>query len=185
MIRNTRYYIATGKTSNSNGAKMIFRITDKLAKKIKESPQKSLPPAESPYLDWTANLFCFNRVQYVIVSNTQSLYSIIMYAKGINDYSIFINYVLSDMGNFMVEDGNEFIFSRLIAPNAKVICFSKPEGKRVIGSMNNLIYLAESHLEENFSPHETACRINKAPMGLLKYVQPCEAFKTMLPFKLV
>ncbi len=163
---------------------MIFRITTKLAKKIKESPQESLPQAESPYLDWTANLFHVNRVQYIIVTNTQSLYSIIMYAKGINDNSIFINYVLSYMGNFMVEDGNEFIFRRLIAPNAKVIYFSKPEGKRVTGSMNNLVYLAEWHLSDgNLSPFETARRINSAPMGLLKYELPCEAFKIMIPFK--
>ena len=162
---------------------MIFRITEKLAKKIKESPQKSIPPAESPYLDWTANLFYVNKVQYIIVTNTQSLYSIIMYAKGINNSSIFINYVLSAMRNFMVEDGNEFIFSRLIAPNAKVVYFSKPEGRRVSGSMNNLVYMAEGHLSDsNLSPFETSLMINGAPMGLLKYEMPCEAFKKMLPF---
>ena len=72
---------------------MIFRITDKLARKIKESPQESLPLAESPYLDWTANLFYVNKAQYIIVTNTQSLYSIIMHGKGITDDSKFIDHV--------------------------------------------------------------------------------------------
>jgi len=62
---------------------MIFRLTQKLAKKIHEFPVKSVLPAENPYLDWTADLFYVNRAQYVIATNTQSLYSVIMHGKGV------------------------------------------------------------------------------------------------------
>lgn len=36
---------------------MIFRLSQKLAKKIKEAPSQSLPPDPNPFADWSAHLF--------------------------------------------------------------------------------------------------------------------------------
>jgi hypothetical protein len=55
---------------------MIFRLTHKLAKKIRIAPLQNLPPDRNPFIDWTAHLFTAERVQYLIVTNTTSLYSL-------------------------------------------------------------------------------------------------------------
>lgn len=64
---------------------MILRLTLKLAKKIGIVPLPAIPYDENrnPILDWNANLFTVQRAQYIILTNTASLYSLIMYGKGI------------------------------------------------------------------------------------------------------
>jgi hypothetical protein len=62
---------------------MIFRLSQKLATKIKEVTLPALPLDDNPFADWSAQLFVADRTQYVLLSNTQSLYSTVIYGKGI------------------------------------------------------------------------------------------------------
>ena len=41
---------------------LIFRVTQKLATKLKIAPTTALPRADDPLTDWTANLFVADRV---------------------------------------------------------------------------------------------------------------------------
>ncbi|MCL4195363.1 MAG: hypothetical protein KJZ87_26730 [Thermoguttaceae bacterium] len=66
---------------------MIFRLSRKLAAKLKEGSLPSLPLDENPYADWSAHLFTADRTQYIIISNTKSLYSVVLYGRGITDSS--------------------------------------------------------------------------------------------------
>ena len=126
---------------------MIFRLTQKLGKKIGVEPTTCLPPASHPFLDWTANLFTVQRVQYIIVTNTQSLYSVVMFGRGITDGNQFLKRALSSMRQLMEDNGNEFLYQRLIAPHTGRISFSKTGDNRVLGSINELIFQATCHLE--------------------------------------
>lgn len=74
---------------------MIFRLSQKLAKKIKAGPLASVPLNENPYADWSAHLFTVNRTQYIILSNTKSLYSCVMFGAGITNDSVFIERAFS------------------------------------------------------------------------------------------
>jgi hypothetical protein len=161
---------------------MIFRLTQKMAKKIKETPNQSCPAASTPYADWSAHLFTAARAQYVIVTNTASLYSIILHGRGITDASRFIEYTLAFMADYMTGDGFEFQFCRFIAPDAKEVLFSKVTDRRVTGSMNDLIQMAQWLLmERQLSPFEAAQKINQSPMSYLDYDNPREAFSKMKP----
>jgi hypothetical protein len=73
---------------------MIFRLSQKLATKLKEGNLPTVPLDENPYTDWSANLFSADRTQYLIVTNTRALYSVVMYGKGIFDYNKFIDRAL-------------------------------------------------------------------------------------------
>ena len=64
---------------------MIFRLSQKLKTKFKVGNLPTLPLHENPYADWSAHLFLADRTQYVILSNTKSLYSIVMYGKALTD----------------------------------------------------------------------------------------------------
>ena len=159
---------------------MIFRLTQKLAKKIRLAPLQALPPGQNPFIDWTANLFTAGRAQYIIVTNTASLYSLIMYGRGITDDNELIRRTLSFMREFMTYDGCEFLYRRLIAPHAAGVSFSKATDRRVIGSMNELIFESGFYLvERQLSPFETSCRINETPMSYLDYNRPREAFRSL------
>jgi hypothetical protein len=62
---------------------MIFRLSQKLATKLKEGNLPSVPLDENPYADWSAHLFTADRTQYIIVANMKALYSVVMFGKGI------------------------------------------------------------------------------------------------------
>lgn len=61
---------------------MIFRLSQKLATKIKEGKLPEISLDENPYADWSCHLFTVDCTQYIILSNTKSLYSCVMYGKG-------------------------------------------------------------------------------------------------------
>jgi len=159
---------------------LIFRITHKLGKKIGFEPYQSIPLDSNPFIDWSAHLFTAERVQYIMVTNTLSLYSIVMYGKGITNESKFINGVLSYMKFYMCGDGNESIFERYISSNTAQVFFSKNLNRAVTGSMNDLIFHAKIHLiERNESPYNVSVRLNEIPMSYLRYDNPRNSFRTI------
>ena len=100
-----------------------------------------------------------------------------MYGRGITDDSIFLKAALSHLQEFMVEDGFEFLYRRLVAPATGLIHFSKTGNRRVLGSINDLVFQAKVYLEDDeLSPYDVSERINRSPMSLLNYRNPKEAF---------
>src|SRR5271163_4209211 len=88
------------KTWNSVDA-MIFRISQKLNAKIKAGTLANLPLNENLFADWSAHLFVAGRSQYILLSNTKSLYSTVLPGKGVTDESDFIERALSRIREFM------------------------------------------------------------------------------------
>lgn len=157
---------------------MIFHLTQKLAKKVKLHPLKALPEADNPFLDWTANLFTVEHTQYIIITNTLSLYNIVMYGRGVNNENEFIKSVLNSMREYMINDGCEIIYRKMIEPFTSQIAFSKVTNKNVLGSMNDLIYEAKMFIgERRLSVFETSLTINDTPMKYIGYKYPSEAFR--------
>jgi hypothetical protein len=163
---------------------MIFRLSQKLGKKLKTGTLTSLPPDENPYADWSAHLFTAERTQYIIVTNTKSLYSMVMYGKGITNDGRFIDRALSCLREFMADDGQEFVYRRFIAPASGAIRFAKAFNRSVTGSMNELVHHAKMWLSVGgLSPYDTSFRLNEILMSALGkprgYQKPREAFKRL------
>jgi hypothetical protein len=97
---------------------MIFRLSQKLAKKLKIPVPRSAPADLNPFADWSGHLFAADRTQYLILTNMPSLYSTVIYGRGIANYRQFLDRALSAIREFIVDDGHDFIFRRLIAPAA-------------------------------------------------------------------
>jgi hypothetical protein len=136
--------------------------------------------------DWSCHLFVADRTHYILVSNTKSLYSVVLYAKGITDESTFIDRVLSNLREFLSDDGQQFVYRTLIAPSAATVQFGKTIDRKVIGSMNELIAEATYFLvQEEMSPYEVGLRLNETPMSAIapskseRYGVPREAFRKM------
>ena len=140
-------------------------------------PHQSMPLDSNPYADWSAHLFTAERVQYIILTNTASLYSIVKYGKGITNESRFIKDALSCMKLFLPYDGNASVFERYIAHETSSVYFSKSINRAVTGSMNDLVSSAKFYLEEgDESPYEVSVRLNEMPMSYLSYDNPKNAF---------
>ena len=122
---------------------MIIRLSEKLCTKIKVGKLKEMPLDENLYADWSANLFVVDRTQYIILSNTASLYSCVMYGKEIKNDSWFIQRALNSIREFMDADGCEDVYLNQIAPSTRTVCFAKALNRQVIGSMKGTRHVGE------------------------------------------
>jgi hypothetical protein len=100
------------------------------------------------FADWTANLFTVDWVQYIILVNSATLYSVIMYGRGITDGGIFIDRALSALRDFMSDDDLPFFFHRFIVPKSASVSFSRTGDQSLLGSINDLVACARIHLGE-------------------------------------
>ena len=160
---------------------MIIRFTDKLAKKLKLGPITKIDDYTSnPYLEWYANYFTANRVQYIIVTNAASLLTIVMYGRGISDYGLFQEQFISQLGDYLKEIGCELIFDRIIKSDMGPTILSKNIDKSVTGSMTRMIYFLKFKLEANdMSPWDLTEYINTTNFNAIDFQEPIEAFKSL------
>ncbi len=164
---------------------MIFRLSQRLAKKLKTAATDTLPLDENPYADWSARVFTVGRTQYIIVANTKSLYSVVMQGKGGTSEKRFTERFLNAVRAFMEDDGQEFVYKRFIEAASDNVQFSKALNRTVTGSLNELVKVAELWLAEGVSPHDVGFRLNDTLMSALawagshNYGTPNEAFKLL------
>ena len=166
---------------------MIFRLSQKLNAKIRAGILATVPLDENPFADWSAHLFVAGRSQYILLSNTKSLYSTVLPGKGITDEGCFIERALSSIREFMEDDGQEFVYRRFVAPASGSVRFAKALNRSVTGSMNELIRDATVWLAEGGrSPREVSVSLNDVLLSALgrggsaSYGKPREALKALL-----
>ncbi|HUZ18541.1 MAG TPA: hypothetical protein VMV68_09140 [Spirochaetia bacterium] len=104
---------------------------------------------ENPFADWSATLFLADRTQYVLVTNTTSLYSVVMFGRGITGDSELIKRAVSHLGESMQDDGYHFLRERA--------------------------FLSESEI----SPYDASFKLNEIPMSYQSYEVPRDAFGRM------
>lgn len=159
---------------------MIFRLSQKLAKKLKIPLPRPAPADPNPFADWSGHLFTADRAQYLILTNTPSLYSTVHYGQGVTNDSQFLDRALSSISECMAHDGQEFAFRKFIAPAARTVPFGSALNRSVTGSMNELVTAARCWLaEDEQSPFGVGLMLNDMPMSYLGYNVPREAFKSL------
>lgn len=164
---------------------VIFRLSQKLNAKIKAGTLATLPLDENPFADWSAHLFIADRAQYILLANTKSLYSLVMYGKGITDDSVFIDRALENIREFMDADGLVPLYRHLIVPATGVVRFAKALDRSVTGSMNELTKFAMDELADGeIAPFDVGTKLNKILLSAIAtdgsgYGYPRDAFKAM------
>jgi hypothetical protein len=147
---------------------MIFRPSQRLNAKIKGGTLATVPLDENPFADWSAALFIAGRTQYILLSNTKTLYSTVMNAKGITNHSGFIERALGGIRDFMEADNLEFAYHRFLVPASGSVHFAKALDRSVTGSMNDMIKHARYFLtQDGQSPLDVGFRLNEIPMSAL------------------
>ncbi len=149
---------------------MIFRLSQKLSDKIKAETLATLPLDENPFADWSAGLFLGGRSQYILVSNTKSLYSTVLAGKGITDDKTFIEVALGSIREFMDADRQAGVYERLIAPVSGSVRFAKALNRSITGSINDMTRHAAYWLAAgDTSLFDIGTRLKGIPMSALKH----------------
>ena len=99
----------------------------------------TLPPDENHFADWSAGLFLVGHTQYILVTNTKSLYSTVLPGKGVTDEATFVGRASSSIREFLEADGYREVYERSIAPLMGTVQFAKTLNRSVTGSVNDLI----------------------------------------------
>ena len=165
---------------------MILRLSQKLAQKIDAGKLTELPLDDNPYADWSCHLFTADRTQYIILMNTASLYSCVMYGRGISNDRAFIVRALDTIREFTADDGKQFIYRKFIAPSSGTVSFAKALNRSVTGSMNDHIHAAKFMLADDMAPSDVGYRLNETPMSALngpdgrKYGYPKDVFSNLV-----
>lgn len=165
---------------------MILRPSQILNTKIKGGPLIAMPLDDNPFADWSCRLFTAAHTHYILVTNTQSLYSCVMYGRGNTDMNAFVDRVLTNLREFTEFDGHTSIYQRFIAPACTTIEFAKALNRSVIGSMNEFIAEAKYMLtERELSPFYVGFELNETPKSAIadgksgNYGLPKDAFKML------
>jgi len=160
---------------------MIFRLTQKMAKKTGVGEMTYVPPEGDAFLDWCAQLFTAQRVQYITLMTTKSLFTTLMYGRGVTEKDGFIKGVFAHMAAEALGSPIRLAYERFIEPDSGPIVFSKVGDRRVLGSINDMVERARIHIAaQGFDPDMAAILMNMIPMGQLKMETPADAFGEMM-----
>lgn len=145
---------------------MILRLSHNLSAKIKPGALTPAAMDENLYADWSLRLFHADRIHYILISNTRSLYSVVMFGRGIANAGLLADRVLEHVREFMKADGLEFMYRQFIEPASYSVKFSKALDRTVTGSMNELVSYAKEYLiSGELSPSQVAVKLNEIPMS--------------------
>jgi len=165
----------------NESASGILRVSAKLGKKIHLDYEQALPPSPNPFLDWSADLFTADRVQHILVTNSASLYSVVIYGKGVTGETRLFGDTLAAMRHIMNADGFANVFEDVIAPHSYPSALAKRENRSVIGSMNDFIFQSRFLLARHeMSPDDLSAFFNRTPMSYIDYRHPREEFRRMV-----
>ncbi len=166
---------------------MILRISQKLQVKIKAGPLEARPLNEIPLADWSAQVFVVARKQYVLLSNTKTLFSTVMRGDGVTNQSVFIDRALSSIRALLEAEGQRIAYERSIAPATSLVRFAKSLDRPVTGSMNELVQHATACLAEGeMSQCEVDLGLNDILLSILArskssaYGTPRDAFRELV-----
>lgn len=141
-------------------------------------------PVEKAHVDWCAHTFTAQRFRYTILTNTHSFLSVVMRGSGIGDENDFIRATIGALREYLVSSDRRRVWEQLMEPAAGEVRFARIPDRRVMGTINELVFQATVELiEGGLSPHETSDRLNQVPLSALwnrgPTISPGETFDAM------
>lgn len=159
---------------------VIFRCTQKLAKKFKLPLEKDCPETSTNILgDWYFNYFIFARKYYLLGVSEKSLLPVIIPAKEIKDFPARLGGELNKILEFLGIEKQK-IDEETSA--MQKIRFAATKSKIVLGCQNDSIRLLPYILDDN--PHssllEISLTLGRTPFRSINYSNPLEITRECL-----
>ena len=150
-----------------------------LARELGISLPATPPVIPSRIADWCVHRFRYGRKNWLIFCNTASLYSICAGASGVTDGE---SLARRAGGMIPLVLGKNSFGSQAEKFTAELTEFqwAPIPDRSVLGSMNDLIYMATGYLEDpEILPETLADKLGKTPMSALGMNHPTRVFGTI------
>ncbi len=157
------------------------------AKLVKELGTEQINEVDQPanLFDWHANLLRLNRKKYVLFTNDQTLYSVLVrWTKTLKTAGLLARFRLELFKNLMSEG---FLQERieLFLSHHSQISIKKTNNRSVLGSMNDLTFQIEYMIYRHggladFDLTEIIRQTNRTPMKAIKYQLAIDEMKRKL-----
>ena len=148
-------------------------LTQKLRKKLNEDELTATPVPSTPHLRWYGNLFRHRQTQYILVTNASSLYSVVVYGRGVTDTDLLLKSIIPALREQMDDDGMKLIYERCIAPYLGSVVLAATDSRSVLGSMNDMVNCSKVLLDRfDYAACDLAGQLNSIPYSAVKYESP-------------
>jgi hypothetical protein len=126
---------------------MIFRLTQKLAKKLNmtDLPQTDTHDNGSA---WYGNLFRVGGIQYILLTESLTLFSFVFHGKGIVDAATLTNRAKLLIETRFKENGWLSVLGTHISFDLATPTLLAAQDRSVLSSMNGMLGLLKSQIEE-------------------------------------
>ncbi|MBN9120813.1 MAG: hypothetical protein J0I06_16965 [Planctomycetes bacterium] len=165
---------------------MILRLPLKLNAALRGGTPGVLAPHENPLLDWSVRAFEVGRKEYVLLSNTRSLYSAVLDGVAGENAARFAERVVGMIRAILEEVGHGSYAGTGSELAPESVRFAKALDRSVTGSMNELVAYATMLLARgDLSIHQLGPRLNDVLLSALargtdKYGTPRDAFAELV-----
>ena len=143
---------------------MIYRITNKLAKKIKEKPVESLSTDPNPFLDWSADHFVAGGLHHIVLMHNPSIMSLYFLSKGVTNSETFLIRANDNIRGGLCMYGFDSVYHTHIEPYFGNFRFPTFENRKLSGIMVDLVkhakFLASYY---DHLPFELTTKLNETP----------------------
>jgi hypothetical protein len=162
----------------------LIRCTQKLLKELRVKPSEDEP--KFGYIgNWHANLLRFGRRKCVLLTNSDTLYSIFVFGLKRVDFDHFDEIFRQSLFRRLRIEGFSQIQIEKALEEYRTIHFAKTNNRSVLGSMNDLAFQIEAQIQSsggisNLSLDAINDALNRIPMGALNYRYSIEALKAQL-----
>lgn len=160
---------------------LILECTKKLADQLKVNLDSELPPDVDPFYAWHANLFMHKRYKCAVLMNNETRYCIVLLGMKKEQLKHFgRTVILAVAENFLAEGFTQDIVERYLI-NTDDIIYSKTHDRRILGQMNDMIFMSKFHLQdEEISQIDLGKILNKTPFMKFKYFNGIEGLRERL-----
>ena len=166
---------------------MVFRLTQALNARVKAGPLEVLPLHENPLLDWSAHLFPVGRSNFILLSNTASLLSVLVSGQGVRNVTSLRDRAVDGIRACLTAHGDEPLYRTVIPADNGPVRFAKALNRTVSGSMNELVRCAEVCMSDGeLTLPEVGDRLKDTLLSALaaggshEYGKPREAFRALV-----
>ncbi len=163
---------------------MILRLPQTLNARLGGGTLAASALHANPLLDWSVRAFAAGKKEYVLLSNTRSLYSVVLDGVARETSGRFAGRVAGAVLAILETAGQLAVVGSDLAPES--VRFAKAVDRSVTGSMNELVAYAERMLADgDLSVPEVGVRLNNLLLSAAagegeKYGTPRAAFAALV-----
>lgn len=151
---------------------ITFRITKKVASRLRRPLLETVAPASNILGDWYVNLHIIRRQHILMLVSERTLLPVLIPAKDAQSFPTRFPLALGSM-LFLLGISNDKIEAEL--KHMGKWQFAKTDSRQILGSMNDFAHMLDTYLDGNQDLESLAIKLAKSPCSPINMASPIEA----------